>query len=130
MEKNKQYAIADISSLTGLSIDVIRYYERIGLLPPAKRKDNGHRFYSESDLRRYMFVTHLKRTQMPLKDIERYIRYYNEGRYEDCYLVLAEHKQHIERQMEELRESLGMMQYKLDNYAQLIHLTYPITNKE
>lgn len=115
------YAIADISAKTGLSIDVIRYYERVGLLPQPKRKQNGHRIYSQSDLARYMFVTHLKRTQMPLKEIERYIRFYNERRYEQCYAVLAGHKLEVERQIAELTVSLGMLNYKLDNYKELIN---------
>ncbi|MBM7564978.1 MerR family transcriptional regulator [Paenibacillus sacheonensis] len=114
------YAIADISAETGLSIDVIRYYERIGLLPAVKRKENGHRAYSKSDLARFTFVTHLKRTQMPLKEIEQYIRYYNEGNIEACYRVLHEHKGSIERQIAELTDSLGILNYKLDNYQQLI----------
>ncbi|NBD24540.1 MerR family transcriptional regulator [Paenibacillus glycinis] len=116
------YAIADISAETGLSIDVIRYYERIGLLPAVKRKENGHRAYSKSDLARFTFVKHLKRTQMPLKEIERYIRFYNEENYEACYRVLQEHKLSIERQIAELTGSLGMMNYKLENYRQLIQL--------
>src|SRR4051812_16012753 len=86
------YAIADISEKTGLSIDVIRYYEKIGVLPAVQRKENGRRVYSQSDLNRFTFITHLKRTRMPLKEIERYIRCYNEGQFEACYGVLHEHK--------------------------------------
>jgi DNA-binding transcriptional MerR regulator len=39
------FSIAEISKRTGLSYDTIRYYEKIGLLPPAKRKENGQREY-------------------------------------------------------------------------------------
>ncbi|CAI6037739.1 MerR family transcriptional regulator [Cohnella sp. JJ-181] len=114
------YSIADISNETGLSIDVIRYYERIGVLPAVKRKENGHRAYSKSDLARFTFITQLKRTQMPLKEIERYIRYYNEGDFEACYRTLHAHKLGIERQLAELHDILGVMNYKLENYQQLI----------
>ncbi len=35
---------------TGLSRDTLRYYGRIGLLPPVRRKAKGHRRYSRADL--------------------------------------------------------------------------------
>ena len=40
----------------GCSVPTIRYYEEIGLLPPADRKAGGHRVYGEADLRRLRFV--------------------------------------------------------------------------
>ncbi|MDR6555066.1 MerR family transcriptional regulator [Paenibacillus qinlingensis] len=118
--EDTSYLISDIASHTGLSIDVIRYYEKIGVLPPISRKENGHRIYSRSDLERIMFVTHLKRTQMPLKDIEQYVRFYNEGQYDQCYNVLKEHKHYIETKLAEMTESLERMNYKLENYQQII----------
>ncbi|OML67151.1 MerR family transcriptional regulator, partial [Salmonella enterica subsp. enterica serovar Enteritidis] len=39
------YSIKQASKKTGLTEDAIRYYEKIGLLPYAKRKRNGHRIY-------------------------------------------------------------------------------------
>ncbi|NHN33438.1 MerR family transcriptional regulator [Paenibacillus agricola] len=47
--------------------------EKIGLLPPVKRKENGQKEYDKLDLDRFIFITHLKRTNMPLKEIERYM---------------------------------------------------------
>ncbi|MGW8441870.1 MerR family DNA-binding transcriptional regulator [Paenibacillus sp. SEL1] len=31
-----------------ISEDTLRYYEKIGLLPPVARKNNGHRIYNNS----------------------------------------------------------------------------------
>ncbi|MGF9758313.1 helix-turn-helix domain-containing protein [Microvirga sp. 0TCS3.31] len=41
---------------TGCNVPTIRYYEEIGLLPPARRRPGGHRFYSEADLQRLTFI--------------------------------------------------------------------------
>ncbi|MFH5186019.1 MerR family transcriptional regulator [Paenibacillus sp. TAB 01] len=110
------FSIADISSRTGLSYDTIRYYEKIGLLPSPGRKKNGQREYTSSDLDRFTFVTHLKRTHMPLKEIERYIAYSIEQNYEACYSVLHEHKKHLQAQLAEMNETLNIINYKLDNF--------------
>jgi DNA-binding transcriptional MerR regulator len=114
------FSIAAISKRTGLSYDTIRYYEKIGLLPPAKRKENGQREYNKLDLDRFIFITHLKRTHMPLKEIERYMTWASAQNYESCYSVLYEHKLKIESQMAEMHATLGIMNYKLDHFQDLM----------
>lgn len=42
--------IAEVERQSGLSRDTIRYYERIGLLPPAPRSSNGYRAYEPHTL--------------------------------------------------------------------------------
>lgn len=42
------YRIQEFAALTGLSADTLRYYEKEGLLAPA-RDANGYRIYSERD---------------------------------------------------------------------------------
>ncbi|MRN55044.1 MerR family transcriptional regulator [Paenibacillus sp. LC-T2] len=93
------FSIAEISKSTGLSYDTIRYYEKIGLLPPVSRKENGQLEYEKSDLDRLIFITHLKKTNMPLKEIERYMTWASDQNYVSCYNVLYEHKLKIETQM-------------------------------
>jgi DNA-binding transcriptional MerR regulator len=114
------FTISDISEKTGLSLDTIRYYEKIGLMPPAKRKENGQREYDKLDLDRFTFVTHLKRTNMPLKEIERYLTCSAAKDFEGCYRVLYEHKLHIEEQMEDMTAALGKMNYKLEYFQDMI----------
>ena len=43
--------IKKASEETGVSADTIRYYERIGLIPPIKRNENGVREFDEEDLK-------------------------------------------------------------------------------
>ncbi|PFK31243.1 MerR family DNA-binding transcriptional regulator [Bacillus cereus] len=42
---NDIFTISDVTKKTGLSTDTIRYYEKINLLPPAKRNENHNRQY-------------------------------------------------------------------------------------
>jgi DNA-binding transcriptional MerR regulator len=48
--------INKLATQTGVSTKTIRYYEEIGVLPPAKRLPNGYRIYDESDLERLRLV--------------------------------------------------------------------------
>ena len=48
--------IAEVSELYGLSLDTLRYYERVGLIPPVNRNESGIRDYNELDLRRVEFI--------------------------------------------------------------------------
>ena len=48
--------IAEVSVKYGLSVDTLRYYERVGLIPPVYRNDGGIRDYNELDLRRVDFI--------------------------------------------------------------------------
>lgn len=119
------FSISDIAERTGFSQDTIRYYERIGLLPEVRRKVNGRREYIQSDLDRFMFVAFLKRANMPLKDIERYIMFYNAHNYESCYNVLKDHKIKIEADVSDMQDALDLMTYKLENYKELMGLAAP-----
>lgn len=47
--------IMEVSEQSGISSDTLRYYERIGLLPPVNRNGSGIRDYSEVDLKRVDF---------------------------------------------------------------------------
>ncbi|NBD23197.1 MerR family transcriptional regulator [Paenibacillus glycinis] len=116
-------SIADIAERTGLSYDTIRYYEKIGLQPPAKRAPNGQRTYDKSDLERFVFITRLKRTQMPLKEIERYMKLAAAKELEGCSRMLVEHKRHIESQMAEMSETLKALGYKIEHFEQMMHLS-------
>lgn len=45
-----QWFVKDLSKLTGVSVQTLHHYDRIGLLKPSLRQANGYRVYSERDL--------------------------------------------------------------------------------
>lgn len=61
--------IGAIARSTGTDIETVRYYERIGLLPPAHRRPNGYRAYGASHLERLAFIRRCRALDMPLADI-------------------------------------------------------------
>jgi DNA-binding transcriptional MerR regulator len=54
----------------GLTADTLRYYERLGLLPPPPRSASGYRLYSEEMADRLNFICGAKRMGLRLADIK------------------------------------------------------------
>lgn len=55
-----KWQIKELSSLTQVSVRTLHHYDRIGLLKPAIRQDNGYRLYSETDLLKLQQIIALK----------------------------------------------------------------------
>lgn len=49
-------SIGLVARCSGATVPTVRYYEEIGLLPPASRTESGQRSYDESTLRRLVFI--------------------------------------------------------------------------
>jgi len=65
--------ISKVIEQSGLSLDMLRYYEEIGLLPPVNRTGSGIRDYNELDVRRIKFIKCMRDAGLP---IEVLIHYY------------------------------------------------------
>lgn len=61
--------IGELSRRTGVHIETIRYYERSGVLPQARRTDSGRRLYGEADVRRLGFIRHARQLGFELETI-------------------------------------------------------------
>jgi MerR family transcriptional regulator, mercuric resistance operon regulatory protein len=65
------FSIGQASRRTGVKLETIRYYERIGILTGPPRTATGHRVYSSDDLRKLAFVRHGRQLGFPLSDIRK-----------------------------------------------------------
>ena len=61
--------IGATAEATGVPAKTIRYYESIGLIPPATRAENGYRHYTEFDVETLRFVQHSRRLGFSVKDV-------------------------------------------------------------
>ena len=64
--------IADVAARTGVTAHTLRYYERIGLLDVG-RDDGGRRAYSATTSGRVVFLTRMRLSDMPIRDLQRYV---------------------------------------------------------
>jgi len=55
-----QWYVKDMSKLTGVSVQTLHHYDRLGLLQPSIRLPNGYRVYSEKDLSKLQQIIALK----------------------------------------------------------------------
>jgi len=62
-------AIGEVSRTSGVNIETIRYYERIGLLPRPTRTSARHRRYDASDLQRLIFVKRARELGFSIDEI-------------------------------------------------------------
>ncbi|AKN30047.1 transcriptional regulator [Clostridium carboxidivorans P7] len=110
--------IKEAARITGISIDNLRYYERIGLIPEVPRTASGIRNYDEMSLHWIEFAMHFKRAGMPLDSITEYIQLALKGEAtkEARREILLETKENLEEKMSGIQESLDAINYKLDNY--------------
>ncbi len=60
MQPVHDLSIGQVATRTGLSVPTIRYYEEIGLVRQAGRREGGHRIYGAGELRRLTFIAHCR----------------------------------------------------------------------
>lgn len=90
--------------MTGLSPSGVRWYETVGVLPAAPRKENGYRDYSEGDLRLLQLVTTMRRVGVAPAEAGRLARLCIERGAGDPQVpaALADHHHALRRQRLEL----------------------------
>ena len=91
--------VHEVSSLTGVSIRTLQYYDRIGLLRPAAYTEAGYRLYDEASLERLQQILLFRELEFPLKDIQRILESpgYDRGRaIEQQIQLLTLKMEHLE----------------------------------
>ncbi|HSJ87204.1 MAG TPA: MerR family transcriptional regulator, partial [Anaerolineales bacterium] len=71
--------IAEVSEQFDLSTDTLRYYERVGLIPPVHRNESGIRDYNELDLRRVDFIKCMRSAGLPIEVLIEYVALVRQG---------------------------------------------------
>lgn len=62
-----------LADATGCNIETIRYYENIGVLPPATRTASGYRIYGSSDIKRLSFILRLRELGFTLAETRQFL---------------------------------------------------------
>lgn len=113
-----QLSIKQMAETTDVSEDTLRYYERIGLIDPVARANNGHRRYGALDIRRVDFLKRLRATGMPIKDMQRYVQLFRigESTIVERRVMLEQHRQLLNQQIDTLLETRTLLDTKIENY--------------
>ena len=110
--------IAEVAEFTGVTAHTLRYYERIGLVD-VPRDAAGRRRYRESDVARVVFITRLRLTAMPIRDIQEYFRLVDAGPGNEAQrlAILQRHRAEVRSRLAGLQAALSVVDFKIALYG-------------
>jgi len=114
--------ISEVSEKYDLSADTLRYYERVGLIPPVNRTDSGIRDYNELDLGRVEFVKCMRSAGLPVDVLIEYVGLVQQGdQTADARRgILIEQRERLLDKIEELQKVLGILDHKIEVYDHIL----------
>ena len=103
--------INELSKQSGIHLETIRYYEKMGLMPEPKRLANGYRDYDEASLKQLKFINTCRALDFSLAEI----KFFNEMKTQQsqhCEVdsMLAKHLVSVEEKIAELTEIKHFLQ--------------------
>lgn len=114
--------IAEVSKQYELTADTLRYYERIGLIPPVNRNSSGNRDYTEEDCRWVSFIKCMRNAGLSIEILLEYVMLFRQGdetRGVRKELLIEQRRQIVER-IDELHSTLSYLDKKIDGYENCI----------
>jgi DNA-binding transcriptional MerR regulator len=114
--------IAEVSEHYGLSSDTLRYYERIGLIPPVTRNGSGIRDYGELDIRRVEFVKCMRSAGLPVEVLIEYVALVQQGdkTIEARKEILKEQRELLVARMADMQKTLDILDHKIEVYENAV----------
>ena len=103
--------IGAVSAATGVSQRMIRHYEKIGLMPPAARRDSGYRDYDQRDVHTLRFIGRARDAGFPIEEIRQLLALWNDrdrssADVKALALARATELKRKERELHDMRRSL------------------------
>lgn len=110
--------IAEVSKEYGLSLDTLRYYERIGLIPTVTRTPNGIRDYGEMDIKRVEFIKCMRSAGLPIEVLIDYVALVEQGdsTVDARKEILKEQRVLLAAKIGDLQKTLDLLDYKISIY--------------
>ena len=114
--------IAETSKKYGLTADTLRYYERIGLIPPVPRTKGGVRNYDDASCGWIEVVKCMRSAGVQIEALIEYgaLCRQGEGTEERRKEILLEQRALLLGRMEKMQRSLDRLDYKIANYDQIL----------
>lgn len=113
--------ISEVSEKFQLTADTLRYYERIGLIPPVPRTKSGLRNYDQESCNWIGFIKCMRSAGLQIEVLIEYVRLFQQGSstVEARKKLLIEQRQILEEKRENINSTLEKLNYKIDNYDKI-----------
>jgi MerR family transcriptional regulator, copper efflux regulator len=109
--------IGEAAAASGLSAKMIRHYEAIGLVGPARRTEAGYRIYDDDDLRTLRFIRHARELGFSLERIGELVSLWRDPNREsaDVKKIALDHVAELQRQIELLSKMRDALAFTAEN---------------
>lgn len=110
--------IAEVSKKYNISQDTLRYYERIGLIPPVPRTKSGIRNYDEASCGWVELMKCMRKAGVQIEALIEYVDLFQRGdeTLEARKNLLADQRDQLIARMAQMQESLDRLNQKIENY--------------
>ena len=110
--------ISEVSEQSGLSVDTLRYYEKVGLLPLITRTNGGIRTYTEADIKRIDFIKCMRTAGLPVDVLTEYFALVEQGdeTIEARKEILQTQRTRLVAMIAELQDTLALLNSKIEGY--------------
>lgn len=112
------YSPGEVSERFGVTLDTLRYYERVGVLSTVERAPSGHRRYRADDVEMLDLVRCLRDTGMPIEVLRRFAELVRSGdaTIPERIELLTDHDQQLAAHMALLEERREHIRGKIAYY--------------
>ncbi len=112
--------ISEMSEKYEVSQDTLRYYERIGLIPPVNRNSRGIRDYAEEDCRWVEFIKCMRGAGLPIEALMEYMALIRQGdeTIRARKKLLIDQRRQLQARLEEMKKTLERLDHKIEHYEQ------------
>ncbi|MDO4270434.1 MAG: MerR family transcriptional regulator [Eubacteriales bacterium] len=112
--------IAEVSKKYDISADTLRYYERIGLIPPVPRTKGGVRNYDEASCGWVELMKCMRAAGVQIEALIEYVALFQRGdeTIDARKALLIEQRDQLLSRMDDMRRSLDRLNDKIDRYEQ------------
>ena len=114
--------IKEVSEKYNISQDTLRYYERVGMIPPVTRTGGGIRDYQETDLSWVELAICMRSAGLPVEAMIEYVRLYQEGNQTipARLQLLVDQREALLEQKRQIYTTLERLNYKISRYEKAI----------
>ncbi|WP_297629971.1 MerR family transcriptional regulator [uncultured Clostridium sp.] len=114
--------INDVSKMYEISQDTLRYYEKIGLIPPVNRSKNGIRDYNEEDCRWVEYIKCMRGAGLPIETLIEYVDLSKKGdkTVDQRKEILQGQRKDLINKIAELQETLKRLDFKIERYEKMV----------
>ena len=112
--------IKQAAEMFNLTVDTLRYYERVGIIPPVSRNSSGYRDYKTKDLNWVYLVKNLRNAGLSIESLIEFstlAQLRDKQNLENAQKhILKEQLVELDKKLEEMQQTRELLVYKIETY--------------